>query len=156
MASNHGGGVAAAEACTPQQAGIGQHLNRLHRRAQQQQMMPTPAAAGPPPTSATPTMNMGRRASDMSAMATPTNNPPAGVPQPNMPHQNSSVRRASDPVRTLDRNFGVDGQISRHHRSGSYTQINMGHQQRVPIHGQRIRGMSGDTFFHQQQAMVCN
>merc|ERR1739846_193209 len=100
-------------------------------------MMPTP--------SATPTMEQGRRGSDMSAMTTPTNPP--------IPHQ-SSVRRASDPVRTLDRNFGVqDGQISRHQRSGSYNQINMGHQQRVPMHGQRIRGMSGDTYFHQQPAM---
>merc|ERR1719273_1078250 len=85
---------------------------------------------------------MGRRASDMSAMANQAsnNNPQAGVPHPNMP----------------DQNIGVDGQISRHHRSGSYTQINMGHQQRVPIHGQRIRGMSGDTFFHHQQAMTTN
>merc|ERR1719273_1541906 len=32
MASNHGGGAEA-----PPQPGIGQHLNRLHRRAQQQQ-----------------------------------------------------------------------------------------------------------------------
>ena len=141
MASNHGGGAEA-----PPQPGIGQHLNRLHRRAQQQQMMPTP--------SATPTMEQGRRGSDMSAMTTPTNPPISQQQQPPIPHQ-SSVRRASDPVRTLDRNFGVqDGQISRHQRSGSYNQINMGHQQRVPMHGQRIRGMSGDTYFHQQPPMV--
>lgn len=89
-------------------------------------------------------------------MVTPTNPPPmpqASQQQPHMNHQ--TVRRASDPVRTLDRNFGMDGQLSRHQRRGSYNnQINMGHQQqRVPLHGQRIRGMSGDTYFHQQQVM---
>ena len=140
MASNHGGNGIEP---TPQ-PGIGQHLNRLHRRAQQQQMMPT----GTP--SATPTMEMGRRGSDMT---TPTN-PHMPIPhqQPPMPHQQGhNVRRASDPVRTLDRNFGT------HQRRGSYNnQMNMsGHpQQRVPLHGQRIRGMSGDTYFHQQPVMV--
>ena len=42
--------------------------------------------------------------------------------------------------------FGVD---ARHNRRGSYDQMNMGQQARVPLHGQRIRGASGDTYFHQ-------
>merc|ERR1719273_1804751 len=74
------------------------------------------------------------------------------MPPVQMLQQQPGVRRASDPVRTLDRTFGVDGQLSRHQRSGSYNQLNGGPvQTRVPMHGARIRGMSGDTFFHQQQ-----
>ena len=127
---------------------INSHLDRLHRRAKQNQMQATPSATP------TPMMDMSGRGSGMSDMTaiarTPTN---AGhVPnhaQMSTTHHGSG-RRASDPVRMLDRNFGVEGQMSRHSRSGSFGPVTAA-QPRVPMHGQRIRGMSGDTYFQQQQ-----
>ena len=64
-------------------------------------------------------------------------------------------RRASDPVRALDRNFGVtpshnhpQGQLNTRDKSGSFQNINnLQMNQRVPLHGQRIRGVSGDSHF---------
>ena len=146
--SNHGTGMNEAHP-TPN---IGQHLHRLHRRAQQQQMMQQTPSATPTPLMQDH-MN-GRGSAAMSDMTAPTpTNPP--MPPVQMLQQQPGVRRASDPVRTLDRTFGVDGQLSRHQRSGSYNQLNGGPvQTRVPMHGARIRGMSGDTFFHQQQMPV--
>ena len=140
MASNHGGNMPE----TPTH-NINNHLDRLHRRAKQNQMHATPVATP------TPMMEMGGRGSGMSGMtATPTNAQamPNHAPHP-MPNHHGSGRRASDPVRMLDRNFGVEGQMSRHGRSGSFGPVTA--QPRVPIHGQRIRGMSGDTYFQQQQ-----
>ena len=159
MASNHGAAGSHNQDNTHSSPNIGHHLNRLHRRAQQQQIMQNGATPTPTPNM----MDMGGRASSvMSDMTAPTpTNPPMPPMGSHMQPQGSAqgqggVRRASDPVRTLDRNFGVDGNISRHNRSGSYNQLNMmgQQQQRVPLHGQRIRGTSGDTFFHQQQPMV--
>ena len=137
--SNLGSGVATTEA-----SNIGHHLNRLHRRAQQQVMQagtPTPMmqSASPAPTPTNAPMNAPNMVSQMQ---------PHGQAGAN----NGSIRRASDPCRTLDRNFGVD---ARHNRRGSYDQMSMGQQARVPLHGQRIRGASGDTFFHQHH-MVSN
>ena len=134
MASNHGGNA------QDHQVNINNHLDRLHRRAKQNQMQVTPVATP------TPMMNMVR---------TPTHVPPpppmpTHAPQPMGNH--GSGRRASDPVRMLDRNFGVEGQMSRHGRSGSFGAVQPSAQPRVPIHGQRIRGMSGDTYFQQQQS----
>ena len=155
MASNHGtSGMPNSDTTHPSQ-NIGHHLNRLHRRAQQQQVMQT---GTPTPT---PMVDPhGRPSSVMSDMTAPTpTNPPMPTMATQMPSQGgqSGVRRASDPVRTLDRNFGVEGQMSRHNRSGSFSHGNMmGQANRVPVHGQRIRGMSGDTFFHQPQPMVRN
>ena len=71
-------------------------------------------------------------------------------------------RRASDPVRALDRNFGVtpaggihnhpEQQLNNRNKSGSFQQLNTGHMaQRIPMHGQRIRGTSGDSHFVNQQ-----
>lgn len=133
MASNHAG-QQASEVTGPN---IGQHLNRLHRRAQQHQVMSS-------------MMDVSGRGSAMST-ATPTNPPMPPMATQSMQPQGGNVRRASDPVRTLDRNFGVDstGNLGRHQRSGSFSQLNG--QPRVPMHGQRIRGMSGDTYFHGQQ-----
>jgi hypothetical protein len=157
MTSAHGGGATNGDSGHASQ-GIGQHLNRLHRRAQHHQMM-----HATPNATLTPMSDMSGRGSAMSDMtATPTNPMPLqGQPVPMQPQgHGSGSRRASDPVRGLDRNYGVDGQLSRHQRSGSYNQLNMGPQQqqqqqnRVPMHGQRIRGMSGDSHFHQQQQMV--
>lgn len=91
-----------------------QHLNRLHRKAQ---TMHTPTA--------TPTPTQQRCPSAMSVASECT--------IPSEPVQ--QVRRASDPVRTMDRNFGVGGQLSRHR---SYTQLDAT-QQRMPIHGQMVR-----------------
>ena len=83
---------------TPQGSRIGQHLNRLHKKAQDQE-------------------NLGPRSqSVMSDMTHPSSS-----------FNSSTARRASDPGRVLDRNFGVNGQLSRH-RSGSYA----GSQQENP------------------------
>ena len=70
-------------------------------------------------------------------------------------------RRASDPVRALDRNFGVtpshnqsQGVLNTRNKSGSFQNISNAQQQmsqRVPLHGQRIRGTSGDSHFGNQQ-----
>ena len=48
-------------------------------------------------------------------------------------------RRMSDPVRPLDRNFGVGGQLSRHR---SYSNLDSG-AGRAPLHQQRVRGQQG-------------
>ena len=84
-----------------QGARIGQHLNRLHKKAQDQE------------TST-------RRQSVMSDMTHPSSS---------FNSSSGGARRASDPGRVLDRNFGVNGQLSRH-RSGSYAgqQENSGYQ----------------------------
>ena len=52
-------------------------------------------------------------------------------------------RRMSDPVRPLDRNFGVGGQLSRH-RSFSNLQ---GGAARQPLHQQRVNGMDQNGGF---------
>jgi hypothetical protein len=45
-------------------------------------------------------------------------------------------RRMSDPVRPLDRNYGLGGQLSRHR---SYSNL-QGGGGRMPLHQQRVRG----------------
>ena len=83
-----------------------------------------------------------------------------GMPPPPQAsgNQQHTVRRASDPVRALDRNFGVTagapGASNGGHtqRRGSYNQLTntqLQQQQqmqggRMPLHGQKIRGTSGD------------
>ena len=69
-------------------------------------------------------------------------------------------RRASDPVRALDRNFGVttsnnhpEGELNNRNKSGSFQNISQMNQ-RVPLHGQRIRGVSGDSHFVNQQMPI--
>jgi len=110
------------------QTSLSHHLNKLHRKSQHLQQQQT---------------------------CSPT--PPqyhkhlAPLPMNQSMAQPSQTRRASDPVRVLDRNFGVGGgnQLTRNQRSGSYNQLNSDGsnpmQQRVPIHGQRIRGMSSES-----------
>lgn len=84
-------------------SGIGQHLSRLHKKAQQHD---------------------GRQ----SVMSECSNNMAAATSDPSSSSLSGyGGRRASDPVRVLDRNFGVGGQMSRH-RSGSYS----GQQPSVP------------------------
>ena len=58
-------------------------------------------------------------------------------------------RRMSDPVRPLDRNFGVGGGMSRHRSFGNLQ--GGGATNRVPIHNQRIRGQDGGYDQQQQQ-----
>ena len=100
-------------------AAISQHISRLHRRAQQ--LKSTSSLA----SSSVQTAIDGRQ----SAMSDS---------QPNQQQfGDSAPRRASDPVRTLDRNFGVGGQMSRHR---SYSQLG-GQQQRMPVH-QAMSGVS--------------
>jgi len=141
---------------------ISHHLSRLHKKAQtiqqqQQQQQQTPSATP------TPGQQQMMSSQDMSRMHPMQH-------QQHHPHmmqhhhlqqqhqQQQQPRRASDPVRTLDRNFGVGGgQLSRHQRSGSFNQLNtlgcnngMQQQQRVPLHGQRIRGLSSAGSEHEQ------
>ena len=80
-------------------------------------------------------------------------------PQYQQAQQNGQgPRRASDPVRALDRNFGVtpshnhpQGQLNSRQKTGSFQNIdNSQMNQRLPLHGQRIRGMSGDSHFVNQ------
>ena len=91
------GANSSRESLGPNQQGsrIGQHLNRLHKKAQDQENN-----SGP------------RSQSVMSNMTHPSSS-----------FNSSTARRASDPGRVLDRNFGVNGQLSRH-RSGSYAGAN--------------------------------
>ncbi len=52
-------------------------------------------------------------------------------------------RRMSDPVRPLDRNYGVGGQLSRHR---SYGNLQGGAAPgRMPLHQQRVRGQEGSA-----------
>ncbi len=119
---------------------LSQHLNKLHRKSQhlqqqQQTCSPTP---------------------------TQFHKPLSGQVPDNSQGQPLQTRRASDPVRVLDRNFGVgNGQLGRNQRSGSYNQLNSmscnSMQQRVPVHGQRIRGMgseNNDQTYFQSNNMV--
>ncbi len=52
-------------------------------------------------------------------------------------------RRMSDPVRPLDRNYGVGGQLSRHRSYGNL----QGAGGRMPLHQQRVRGQEGAAAF---------
>ena len=54
-------------------------------------------------------------------------------------------RRMSDPVRPLDRNFGVGGQLSRHRSFG-----NLQGGARQPLHQQRVNGMDQSGGFMPQ------
>ena len=91
---------------------MSQHLSRLHKKAQDHQAM-------------------------AAATKQPANH---AAPPPQHQQQQHSSRRASDPVRALDRNFGVGNQQSKPQRSGSFTQIN--DQSRMPMHGQPYHGSS--------------
>eukprot|EP00094_Tigriopus_californicus_P003367 TCALIF_03238-PA protein Name:"Similar to ci Transcriptional activator cubitus interruptus (Drosophila melanogaster)" AED:0.14 eAED:0.14 QI:51/0.66/0.5/1/0.88/0.9/10/0/1110 len=123
-------------------AGLAHRLTRLHQKAEAIQS-PVPGAHG--------MMSIDGRQSVMSDCSLPPN----GMPVNHQVDPNSgSIRRASDPVRTLDRNFGVGGQLSRHR---SYTQLNQSQQQRVPLHGHQVRTTvnQGGQGFHpsMQQGM---
>ena len=159
--------LAGHENSAAQQANpISHHLTRLHRKAQtiqqqqqQQQQQQTPSATPTPQQNGMSSHDMSR----MHTMQQQLQQHPQMMPQHHQQQQQQQqVRRASDPVRTLDRNFGVGGgQLSRHQRSGSYNQLNnLGcnqMQQRVPLHGQRIRGLSSagaeteQNYFQQNQ-----
>ena len=54
--------------------------------------------------------------------------------------EDAQGRRMSDPVRPLDRNFGVGGQLSRHRSFG-----NLQGNQRQSLHHQRVRGQPGQA-----------
>ena len=100
---------------------IGQHLNRLHKKALQQQHNQ-------------PSLQGGRTENQQSCPTTP-----GGENQQNPVEAVGNFggfggRRASDPVRVLDRNFGARGQQMTRHRSGSYA----GHQQTYQVIDQRI------------------
>ena len=64
--------------------------------------------------------------------------------------EDSQGRRMSDPVRPLDRNFGVGGQLSRHRSFG-----NLQGGQRQSLHQQRVRGQQGGFMEQAGQQSVC-
>jgi hypothetical protein len=149
---------------------ISHHLSRLHRKAQtmQQQQQQTPSATPTPHQNGMSSHDMSRMQFHQNPQMMQQHHHQQQHQQQQQLHQQhqqqqQQVRRASDPVRTLDRNFGVGGgQLSRHQRSGSFNQINtLGcnpmPQQRLPLHGQRIRGMSSagtesdPSYFQQNQ-----
>lgn len=122
---------------------VSQQLDRLHQKAVntiQSPVPPTQQSLG----GQTITQDMFDCQSVMSDCSMPTSN--MGHSDANNGGQ-FTQRRASDPVRTLDRNFGVGGQMSRHR---SYTHLNnaVGQQQRLPLHGQNVRGMSNNMTMH--------
>ena len=95
----------------PQQgARIGQHLSRLHKKAQEH------AGRHGPTGESLQQHDTGRQ----SVMSECNTNNPSSSPALSA----YGGRRASDPVRVLDRNFGVGGSGNHHgmsrHRSGSY------------------------------------
>jgi hypothetical protein len=116
--------------------GISGHLSRLQQKAEN-------VSTSSPVPPAHHNGVVGGRVSAMSECSLP--------PPPSYQHhqyqvqqqqqQEGSTRRASDPVRMLDRNFGVGGQMS---RGRSYTNLSQGaqqqQQQRVPLHGQQVHG----------------
>merc|ERR1719220_2500420 len=67
--------------------------------------------------------------------------------------EDAAGRRMSDPVRPLDRNYGVNGSLSRHR---SYSNLG-GAPARQPLHGAVVRGQEGMMGAHQyQQGMYGN
>ena len=99
------------------------HIERLQRKAQ----------IGPQPA------HHARQSSALSDCG-------SDVPPPSYGASASAPRRASDPVRTMDRNFGVNAPLSKHR---SYSQLN--HTQRPPVHGQDIRGQEYQGQYQSQQ-----
>ena len=61
--------------------------------------------------------------------------------------EDAAGRRMSDPVRPLDRNYGVNGSLSRHR---SYSNLG-GAPARQPLHGAVVRGQEGMMGAHQYQ-----
>ena len=72
---------------------------------------------------------------------------------PGVQMEDGQGRRMSDPVRPLDRNFGVGGQLSRHRSFGNLQQGAVG--QRQPLHQQRVRGQNGYVDQNGYMAQVC-
>lgn len=167
--------------------GMSHHLDRLRKKAQTIQQQTGNPVATPTPQlhprdiqGNNPVHNNGNsgRMSAMSGCSLPGSanqmNNMHLQQQYNMMQTSSQmnnqhgVRRASDPVRALDRNFGLSNnegnlqQSSRNRFSGSYTQLSnmqqlqMQQQGRVPLHGQRIRGTSGDFAQNNQTTLGNN
>ncbi len=121
--------------------GIGQHLNRLQQKAE---AMQSGANNGRQSVMSSCSMNSAQHPQQQQQMY---------GHQQQQYDADGGVRRASDPVRMLDRNFGVGaGTLNNHNNAGghhqqgmtrhrSYTQLNTAQQQRVPLHGQNVRGM---------------
>ena len=149
-------------------ATMSHHLDRLRKKShniQQQQA----SCQQQPQMQQQPALGQNNSSGRMSAMSEcsmpgsasqmPMGN--YGMPPPPQAsgNQQHTVRRASDPVRALDRNFGVTGAPGASNgghtqRRGSYNQMTNTQQQqqqqqqmqggRMPLHGQKIRGTSGD------------
>ena len=140
----------------PQQhqvADISHQLNRLHQKAVGANPLASSVQATP-----NPAMSMDGRQSAMSDCGSLAAHHPSGVVhpgqgQPQPPRQpvqynqtynngqNGAMRRASDPVRMggqMPQNAVGGGALSRHR---SFNQL-AGTANRVPLHGQQVRGMS--------------
>ena len=116
-----GGGAAVAVTSIGGSAGaISHHIDRLRRRAQQK-------GAAAPQTASTTSRAAAAVVADgrQSAMSDCT---VESQQQSNF----AAPRRASDPVRTLDRNFGVGGQMGSQARHGSCNHLD---KQRPPPNG---------------------
>ena len=113
-----GGGAPAAAASNCGSAGaISHHIDRLRRRSRQKAAAASQTA---PPSQAAAAAD-GRQSAMSDCTVESQQQPSFAAP-----------RRASDPVRTLDRNFGVGGQLASQARHGSYNQLN---KQRLPLSG---------------------
>lgn len=68
------------------------------------------------------------------------------------PTADPNGRRMSDPVRPLDRNFGVGGQMSRHRSFGNLQAG--GGTTRAPLHNQRVRGQDGGGYMGEPNQVI--
>ena len=68
----------------------------------------------------------------------------------NVAMEDAAGRRMSDPVRPLDRNYGVNGSMSRHR---SYSNLG-GAPNRQPLHGAVVRGQEGMMGAQQYQQVT--
>ena len=119
--------------------GMSQHLSRLQQKAD------SLAMSGSQPPSQVQHHQQGRRMSDCGVTSVANHQLQQMHPGAHQPNDNTA-RRASDPVRSMDRNFGVNGQMSRHR---SYSQLNGGQVARQPIHGHQVRGLPQQQFGNQ-------
>ena len=153
-------------------ATMSHHLDRLRKKSHNIQQQQQANCQQQPQMQQQPAMGQNNSSGRMSAMSecsmpgSASQMPMSyGMPPPPQAssgggggNQQHTVRRASDPVRALDRNFGVTGAPGASNgghtqRRGSYNQMTNTQQQqqqqqmqggRMPLHGQKIRGTSGD------------
>lgn len=111
------------------------HLSKLHKKA---------LAAGTTSSLAQSHGNVSMAGDLMTGSTCMSADPRASSAMsshPGMESLDGAGRRMSDPVRPLDRNFGVGGQLSRHR---SFSNLGGGPGTgRMPLHHQQVRGQEG-------------